>query len=200
ARSVEQRCRLIERLLHVEHDRQGSLDIAGVGARLGRLRDRNRSVEPLANTLQEVLDRYPRRLLSHHHAPRGSTDAPPAAEVQWRMSNVVAELDSSDRAMRRSSPMRERQAPAVVSARRSPTGSAPIARTTVMNSTTSSRRSPPSYFATNDCGRPSRLAKACWVSPAFLRACAINSQKTRYWGVWTDLPMPRARGAIGAAG
>ena len=60
------------------------------------------------------------------------------------------------RAMRRNSPMRERQVSALINARRSPTGSAPIARATVMNSTTSGRRSPPSYFATNDRGRARR--------------------------------------------
>lgn len=37
-----------------------------------------------------------------------------------------------------------------MSVRSSRTGSAPIARAITTNSTTSSRRSPPSYFATND--------------------------------------------------
>src|SRR6267154_1761329 len=45
-------------------------------------------------------------------------------------------------------------------------GSASKARATVMNSTTSSRRSPPSYLATKDCGFFRRRARACWVSPA----------------------------------
>jgi hypothetical protein len=44
---------------------------------------------------------------------------------------------------------------------RSTTGSAPIARATVMNSMISRRRSPPSYLATKDCGRRSRLARSC---------------------------------------
>jgi hypothetical protein len=44
-------------------------------------------------------------------------------------------------------------------------GSASKARAILMNSTTSSRRSPPSYLATKDCGFFSRRARACCVMP-----------------------------------
>ena len=83
-------------------------------------------------------------------------------------------------------------------ARKSLTGSAPIAREIAINSTTSMRRSPPSYLATKDCGFLSRLATSCWVRPAFLRAAIISSQKAICPGEWMDLSMPRAREAIGA--
>ena len=36
-------------LLYVQYDRQGLLDLAGLGACLGRPRDRDRSAEPRAN-------------------------------------------------------------------------------------------------------------------------------------------------------
>jgi len=61
--------------------------------------------------------------------------------------------------------------------RNSLTGSAPSARAMATNSTTSIRRSPPSYLAMNDWGRPSFLASACWRMPAFFRTAtrvAIN--------------------------
>lgn len=45
-------------------------------------------------------------------------------------------------------------------------GSRSSARTMAMNSTTSMRRSPPSHFATNDCGRLSRPATFSWVRHA----------------------------------
>src|SRR5258705_13579095 len=48
-------------------------------------------------------------------------------------------------------------------------GSEPMARAIAMNSTTSIRRSPPSYLATKDCGFFRRTASACWVSPAASR-------------------------------
>jgi ABC transporter transmembrane region 2/ABC transporter len=49
-----------------------------------------------------------------------------------------------------------------------------MARTTATNSTTSSRRSPPSYLATKDCGLLSRSSSFCCVRPGFSRACNIN--------------------------
>src|SRR6476661_3489948 len=67
-----------------------------------------------------------------------------------------------------------------------------------INSTTSTRLSPPSYLATNDCGRRRRLASSCWVRPAVLRAPIINSQKAACPAEWTDLSSLRARVAIGA--
>src|SRR3981189_1008639 len=70
-------------------------------------------------------------------------------------------------------------------------GSTSKARAIVMNSTTSSLRSPPSYLATKDCGFFRRRARACWVSPAALRAPIISSQKVAWSGEWTDLPIPR---------
>jgi hypothetical protein len=76
--------------------------------------------------------------------------------------------------------------------------SAPIARQIVTNSTTSIRRSPPSYLATKDCGRRRRLASSCCVRSAVLRALIINSQKTACSVEWTDLSSLRARVAIGA--
>src|ERR1700676_4781609 len=39
-----------------------------------------------------------------------------------------------------------------------------------INCTTSTRLSPPSYLATNECGRPGRLPSWCCVRPAALRA------------------------------
>src|SRR6266852_1012099 len=127
-----------------------------------------------------------------------STDALRAREVQRNVSNLVAGLDQPPPEL--DWPLRWPQARDLLRALSNVSGSAPIARATVMNSIPSSRRSPPSYLATNDCGRPSRLARACWVSPAFLRVRVISSQRARYSGLWTDLRMPRARGAMGAAG
>ena len=48
-------------------------------------------------------------------------------------------------------------------------GSNPIASATSMNSTTSSRLSPLSYLATNDCGRSSRAATSCCLRLASIR-------------------------------
>src|SRR2546429_9342143 len=79
-------------------------------------------------------------------------------------------------------------------------GSTSKARAMVMNSTTSSRRSPPSYLATKDCGFLRRRASACWVSPAALRAPTISPQKAAWSGEWTDLPIPRVADVISPAG
>src|ERR1700676_705339 len=49
-------------------------------------------------------------------------------------------------------------------------GSASMALQISINSTTSTRLSPPSYLATNDCGRRRRLASWCCVRAAALRA------------------------------
>ena len=49
-------------------------------------------------------------------------------------------------------------------------GSAPSALAIIKYSATSSRRSRPSYFATNDCGRPNFTANCVCVIPAFFRA------------------------------
>src|ERR1700730_14443344 len=84
------------------------------------------------------------------------------------------------------------------SAFRSFAGLTPTARQIVTNSTTSIRRSPPSYLATNDCGLWSRLARSCWVRPALFRALTIRSQKALWPSEWTDLSSLRAREAIGA--
>src|SRR5882724_6756025 len=75
-------------------------------------------------------------------------------------------------------------------------GSTSKARAMVMNSTTSSRRSPPSYLATKDCGFFKRTARACWVNPAAFRAPTISSQKAAWSGEWTDLPIPRVAEVI----
>src|SRR6516164_4377762 len=45
----------------------------------------------------------------------------------------------------------------------------PRARAIAANSTTSIRRSPPSYLAVRDCRRPSRLATACRRPLAYIR-------------------------------
>src|ERR1700730_11880793 len=58
--------------------------------------------------------------------------------------------------------------------------STPIAWQTVTNSTTSMRRAPPSYLATNDCGLWSRLASSCWVSRALFRASIISLEKALF--------------------
>ena len=63
-----------------------------------------------------------------------------------------------------------------------------------MNSITSSRRSPPSYFATNDCGRPRLWATSAWVSFAFFRAAMSSSRSFWCWGEWIDLPMSAGKG------
>ena len=47
-------------------------------------------------------------------------------------------------------------------------GSISMALVTASNSTTSKRRSPPSYFATKDWGFPRRSAICVWVRLAFL--------------------------------
>src|SRR5258707_12124671 len=75
-------------------------------------------------------------------------------------------------------------------------GSTSKARAMVMNSTTSSLRSPPSYLATKDCGFFRRRARACWVNPAALRAPTISSQKAAWSGEWTDLSIPRVPDVI----
>jgi hypothetical protein len=49
-------------------------------------------------------------------------------------------------------------------------GSAPSALAIAIYSATSSRRSRPSYFATNDWGRPNFIASCVCVTPAFFRA------------------------------
>jgi hypothetical protein len=59
-----------------------------------------------------------------------------------------------------------------------------------------SRRSPPSYLATKDCGFFRRRARTCWVNPAALRAPTISSQKAAWSGEWTDLPIPRVADVI----
>jgi len=60
------------------------------------------------------------------------------------------------------------------SARISLQGSKPIAAATSISSRISSRRSPPSYFATYEGGFPSRSATIVWVRPAALR-CFLSS-------------------------
>jgi len=75
-------------------------------------------------------------------------------------------------------------------------GSPPITRTTSMNSITSSRRSPPSYLATNDCGRLSRAATSACVRPADLRAEMHSSQRARCSGLRRDLLMRRRGGTM----
>jgi hypothetical protein len=69
------------------------------------------------------------------------------------------------------------------------TGSAPSARTMVTNSTTSMRRSPPSYLAMNDCGRPSFLASACCLTPALFRAATRTAMSRPYSGDLRDFCM-----------
>jgi hypothetical protein len=59
--------------------------------------------------------------------------------------------------------------------RKSLTGSAPNALAMVMNSMTSSRRSPPSNLATKDWGLPSFFASACWRMPALCRVATRSS-------------------------
>jgi hypothetical protein len=80
---------------------------------------------------------------------------------------------------------------------RSPRSLQEIARQIATNSTTSIRRSPPSYLATNDWGLDSRAANSCCVSPAFL-ASIIRLQNALCAPKWTDLPSLRLRKAIGA--
>jgi hypothetical protein len=55
-------------------------------------------------------------------------------------------------------------------------GSNPIAAATSKNSSTSRRRSPPSYFATKEGGLPSRSATVVCVSPAALRRALSNAR------------------------
>lgn len=65
---------------------------------------------------------------------------------------------------------------------RSSQGSISRASVTSRNSITSSRRSPPSYLATKDCGGPSISATWVWVTPLVLRA-AISRFSSRRWRV-----------------
>jgi hypothetical protein len=81
---------------------------------------------------------------------------------------------------------------------RMPTESADIARQIAMNSTTSMRRSPPSYLATKDWGLESRVANSCCDSPAVFLAWAMSSHRAACAAEWTDLPSLRPRKAIGA--
>src|SRR5882757_8727702 len=75
-------------------------------------------------------------------------------------------------------------------------GSASKARDVRMNSTTSNRRSPPSYLATKDCGFFTRRASACWVRPAAFRAPIMSSQNAAWSEEWMDLPIPRGADVI----
>ena len=79
-----------------------------------------------------------------------------------------------------------------------PTESTDIARQIAMNSTTSIRRSPPSYLATNDWGLVSLVARSCCVRPARFLASIIRLQNAVCPAEWTDLPSLRPREAIGA--
>ena len=64
--------------------------------------------------------------------------------------------------------------------RRKRRGSTPRASATSQNSITSSRRSPRSYFETNDCGRSSFADSSAWVSPAFLRVSTRRARNRLY--------------------
>src|SRR3569623_124068 len=64
--------------------------------------------------------------------------------------------------------------------RNSLTGSEPSASEMAANSTRSIRRSPFSYLATNDCGRPSFLARVCWVISAAFRAATSRLIRRAY--------------------
>jgi hypothetical protein len=44
-----------------------------------------------------------------------------------------------------------------------------------------------------------RRARACWVSPAALRARTISSQKAAWSDEWMDLPIPRVPDVISRA-
>jgi len=68
-------------------------------------------------------------------------------------------------------------------------GSASRTCATSMNSTTSRRRSPPSYFATKDCGRPSRWAISAWVKFFDLRKFMSKSWSCCCRGVLSDFGM-----------
>ena len=70
--------------------------------------------------------------------------------------------------------------------RRSSRGSSPSAVATAMNSTTSSLRSPLSYFETYDCGVPSTAATSTCVSPFLFRALMRISQNHIYRLVKVD--------------
>src|SRR5947209_17637363 len=105
--------RVLERLLHVQRDRQGSIDLAASAHASATPSRRSRTLSN--RSLIEILE-----VCSAITAPpRGSTDPPPAAEEQRRMSNVVAELDASDHAMRSSLPKCGRHTRTLFSAVRS---------------------------------------------------------------------------------
>ncbi len=67
-----------------------------------------------------------------------------------------------------------------------------MASAKLMNSTTSSLRSPPSTLATKDCGRFNRFATTAWVSPALRRAEINKPQNNPLSGKCSDLVSPRA--------
>src|SRR6266480_3210103 len=75
--------------------------------------------------------------------------------------------------------------------RNSFTGSAPSARVIAINSITSIRRSPPSYLATKDCGRPSFLASACCLTPEAFRTATRVAISRAYSGDLRDFCMRR---------
>lgn len=54
-------------------------------------------------------------------------------------------------------------------------GEQPMAAVTSISSTTSSPRSPLSYFDTSDCGLPSLAATSTWLRPASVLACTSSS-------------------------
>jgi len=70
---------------------------------------------------------------------------------------------------------------------RNATGLTPRAWQTSQNSTTSSLRSPRSYFDTNDCGRPSRSAKSTWVRPVLFLAWMNCSRSLAYSSISTEI-------------
>jgi len=63
----------------------------------------------------------------------------------------------------------------------------PKARQKVLNSTTSTRRSPRSHLLTNVCFSPMRFATSSWVSPARSRVARNTLRKTAYEAEWMDL-------------
>ena len=65
-------------------------------------------------------------------------------------------------------------------------GSAPVALAMSRNSTTSSRRSSPSYLAMKDWGRRSRRASSAWVRPASWRAWRSRPQRRRWRGLKSE--------------
>lgn len=76
-------------------------------------------------------------------------------------------------------------------------GSAPSTRAIDMNSATSSRRSRPSYFATNDWGRPSLSASSVCVTPTLRHAWTSLRDNCRR-PKWNGARGRRASSVMGA--